>query len=320
MIIPHFSKYWIDLFDNVDNANDDSEDSDGFWVVFLRENIWQDTKFRMNFLNHLAKYMNQFRIPFIRVSSPYYDRLIVFTSCAKREIKNIQISLQQYFGFDNKNMIWKANFESTDSWDKTGWLYSMNATLVAFENCIPKNKRNTQKFKRAIFSRSETYQKILEETIMQRKSMVVQPIFGNINYDLIKNSVFIIMPFSESWSDDICKCIKEVCVKQGIIATRGDDFMTPGVILDDIWKGINESELIIADITVHNANVFYELGIAHTLGKDVILLHQKDGEKVPFDINNRRYVSYGLLPSEFEKFKKDLNLVVKNFFGKDSMF
>lgn len=70
----------------------------------------------------------------------------------------------------------------------------------------------------------------------------------------------------------------------------------------------------IADVTTKNANVFYELGIAHTLGKDVILLHQKNSGKIPFDIITRRYLEYGMLPNEFSKFKKDLQTILKSFF------
>ena len=49
--------------------------------------------------------------------------------------------------------------------------------------------------------------------------------------------------------------------------------------------------MIICDLSGKNANVFYETGIAHTLGKEVILITQHDGD-VPFDLRSLRYISY----------------------------
>ncbi len=322
MIVPHFSQYWIDLYDDTRALRCNfffqelfKEQVDGFWVVFLRENIWKDTKSKIEFVNSVILFMIQNEIPYAKIASPYYDRLIIFTSCRKRNIKNMQIKLLQYFRFNQENMIWEAVFESENSWSEYGWLKIMSESFNSIESIVPKKSQDSKQFKDAISLRSKAYQRILKGITMQRKSMIVTPSFGKIDYEIQKNTIFIIMPFNENWSDDVCKCIKDVCRELGVIPLRADDFLTPGVIIDDIWAGINQAELIVADITEHNANVFYELGIAHTLGKDVVLLHQKDGASVPFDINSRRYVSYGLLPSEFEKFKLDLHSVIKNFFG-----
>ena len=61
--------------------------------------------------------------------------------------------------------------------------------------------------------------------------------------------------------------------------------------MEDIWKGINIANIIIADITNRNPNVFYELGIAHTLGKKIILLTQNIKD-IPFDLNRYRFICY----------------------------
>jgi hypothetical protein len=49
--------------------------------------------------------------------------------------------------------------------------------------------------------------------------------------------------------------------------------------------------LIVADVTGKNPNVFYELGLAHTIGKDVIIITQSDDD-VPFDLKYLRYIKY----------------------------
>lgn len=78
--------------------------------------------------------------------------------------------------------------------------------------------------------------------------------------------------------------------REGFSFSRADSLYGHN-ILEDIWIAINESSLIIADITSRNPNVFYEIGIAHTLGKKVILLTQKVTD-IPFDFKNYRHIIY----------------------------
>jgi hypothetical protein len=74
--------------------------------------------------------------------------------------------------------------------------------------------------------------------------------------------------------------------------SRADE-MHGRIIMEDIWKAINSAGLIIADVTTKNANVFYELGIAHVQNKDVLLLSQfKSKEDIPFDIFPFRRIDY----------------------------
>jgi hypothetical protein len=62
-------------------------------------------------------------------------------------------------------------------------------------------------------------------------------------------------------------------------------------IVEDIWELICTARLIVADVTGRNPNVFYELGICHTLGKEVIVITQAAAD-VPFDIRHRRFIEY----------------------------
>jgi hypothetical protein len=74
-------------------------------------------------------------------------------------------------------------------------------------------------------------------------------------------------------------------------AGRGDDFFGSDYVIDDIWNAIYHANGIIADCTGRNANVFYELGIAHTLGRRTLLLAQNQND-IPFDLRHRRYHLY----------------------------
>jgi hypothetical protein len=79
----------------------------------------------------------------------------------------------------------------------------------------------------------------------------------------------------------------------GLEVFRGSDIYKPGIILEDIVRDIIESEVIIAEITSSNANVFYELGYAHALGKQTILLADRASAMLPFDIRGYRVIFYG---------------------------
>jgi hypothetical protein len=85
--------------------------------------------------------------------------------------------------------------------------------------------------------------------------------------------------------------------------------------MEDVWTYLNQARLVIADITGENPNVFYELGIAHTLGKEVIIITQETMKPVPFDVGHVRYIRYSLTPEvkAFDlKLQDTINQVLKD--------
>ncbi len=92
-------------------------------------------------------------------------------------------------------------------------------------------------------------------------------IFGNIA-DGDWPEVLVLMPFSPDlqpvFEDHIRKVVVDTC---GFSCARADQFMSPNAIIHDIWSALNRARLVIADCTDMNPNVFYEIGVAHTLGK-----------------------------------------------------
>jgi hypothetical protein len=68
------------------------------------------------------------------------------------------------------------------------------------------------------------------------------------------------------------------------------DLNTPGNIVDQVWQGIRSADVVIAEFSSLNANVMYELGLAHALGKEVIAISQQ--EALPFDIRSLRRITY----------------------------
>ncbi|MFY0644239.1 MAG: hypothetical protein JXR19_07215 [Bacteroidia bacterium] len=113
------------------------------------------------------------------------------------------------------------------------------------------------------------------------------------------------MPFKEKWSEHLYKeIISKNAISNDISPLRADEMFGRNV-LDDIWKGIYESRFVIADISVPSENVFYELGIAHTMGKKAILLSQNI-ERVPFDLRNQRIIVYSDDSSGYRTLNKEL--------------
>jgi len=72
---------------------------------------------------------------------------------------------------------------------------------------------------------------------------------------------------------------------------RADDLFRSSNIVHDIWDAVSESRVLLADLTNKNANVFYELGLAHAAKKPVLLLTQSI-EDVPFDLRALRVIAY----------------------------
>ena len=104
------------------------------------------------------------------------------------------------------------------------------------------------------------------------------------------NLVSIMMPF-EAGLTGVFEAIRETAASVGLQCMRADDIWNHDVLIQDIVSLIGRSRIVICDCTGRNANVFYEAGIAHALGRDVILITQSDAD-IPFDLRHLRYAKY----------------------------
>lgn len=102
--------------------------------------------------------------------------------------------------------------------------------------------------------------------------------------------VSVMMPFAPQF-DNLYEVLAETCANSGFRCSRADDIWLNDAIVEDVVHLIATSRVVIADLTERNSNVFYEIGIAHTLGKDVILITQSQND-VPFDLRHLRYLTY----------------------------
>lgn len=126
--------------------------------------------------------------------------------------------------------------------------------------------------------------------ISQKKSfLALNGVPDNTTID--SQSVFVLTPYHEQFSDTFTT-IKNSCSSVGLNAKRGDEEHVSGDILSHTLKLMTQARLIIANIDGRNPNVFYELGIAHALNKDIIIV-SSSLEDVPVDVKSNRIVLHG---------------------------
>ena len=105
-------------------------------------------------------------------------------------------------------------------------------------------------------------------------------------------SCFVMQPFAPPHGDYFEKIFKPAIDKTGLKPVRADaDIFATGKIIDQIWRGINTAKVLVAELTTRNANVLYELGLAHALKKPVVLVSSNQPD-VPFDLQHIRVIYY----------------------------
>jgi hypothetical protein len=145
-------------------------------------------------------------------------------------------------------------------------------------------------------------------------SIVVKPYFGRPNEQKEPIDLFVLMPFEPALKPVYEDHIVNVVQNLGLTVARGDNFFTVHSIISDIWAAIYTARAIIADCTGRNPNVFYEIGLAHVLGKPVILITQSSDD-VPFDIRHLRYIQYEYTPRGMRIFEEKLADTLKTELG-----
>lgn len=120
------------------------------------------------------------------------------------------------------------------------------------------------------------------------------------NADDSTRSVFVISPIGAAGTPESIKAqaVLDYIIRQALTlptwkVIRADEEADSGSITHKVIERIATSDLIVADLTDHNPNVFYELAVAHGYDKPVVNL-MTDGQRMPFDIVDQRAVFYDL--------------------------
>lgn len=129
---------------------------------------------------------------------------------------------------------------------------------------------------------------------------------------------FVLIPFNKEFDDIYQLGIKKSCADCNITSTRVDEQIFQESILERIYRQIDAADVIIADLSMQNPNVFYELGYAHAKEKMCIHLIQEK-KKIPFDLAHHRHIIYdsitnlnAQLRSEITWVKNEVENIKKN--------
>lgn len=105
-----------------------------------------------------------------------------------------------------------------------------------------------------------------------------------------KDLAFVIMPFAKGY-DEVYSWIDETAKACGLKCLRADKEIFIGGIMDKVRENILKAGIIIAELSEKNPNVYYELGLSHAIGKNVIMLSQSL-DSIPFDLKHLKIVLY----------------------------
>lgn len=146
------------------------------------------------------------------------------------------------------------------------------------------------------------------------KGMAVTSVFGRPRQPDEKTDVFVLMPFNAKMEKVYTNHIKKMGEELGLNIRRADDIFTSGPFMEKVWDGICAAQLILADCTEKNPNVFYEIGIAHAVGKKVVLITRADKD-IPSDIKHYDYIPYVYDPEGVDQLIEKLRVFIKAHFG-----
>ncbi|HEV7242720.1 MAG TPA: toll/interleukin-1 receptor domain-containing protein [Thermoanaerobaculia bacterium] len=104
---------------------------------------------------------------------------------------------------------------------------------------------------------------------------------------------FVLMPFSPRSDIFYREVIKPTCEAAGLRCERIDEQIFQGSILERIYDQIDAADLVIADLTAKNPNVFYEVGYAHAQKKPALLLTE-NADDIPFDLKHYQHIVYNV--------------------------
>ncbi len=162
--------------------------------------------------------------------------------------------------------------------------FSLNAEVPTLRNCMIYESRteldipNDFEFSRNHWAVKDVdlYRFLLRNVRPRRQRPTVFQISEHESIETALASAM--MPFNPSLNE-VYESIQQACTSVGIRCRRADDIWENAAIIQDVVALIDRSRIVICDCTGRNPNVFYEIGIAHTLGREVILISQSPIQK-----------------------------------------
>jgi hypothetical protein len=121
---------------------------------------------------------------------------------------------------------------------------------------------------------------------------------------------FVVMPFEDGFKPIFTDLIKPALEEAGYVVERADSFIDQRNILAVVVKKIAAADIVVADLTTLNPNVFYELGLAHALRRPTVMIAQSM-DSVPFDLRAYRVIVYSTQFNEVHRLKTSLKEIAE---------
>jgi len=129
-----------------------------------------------------------------------------------------------------------------------------------------------------------------------------------------KGNCFVVMPFGEKqlrdgktfhWDSHYKVVIEPTIESVGMTPVRADEIYGAQSLMDRVWRGIQEAEVVVADLTGRSPNVLYEVGLAHVIGKRLLILTMY-ADDVPVDLAEFVQIRYSIEGMQLVQFTREL--------------
>jgi len=137
------------------------------------------------------------------------------------------------------------------------------------------------------------------------REMVINPVFQIRQFSEREAGCLMVMPLEAYWSDPIWNCVKHTLEGLNYKYLHRAYALNEEGTLENTWQAMNEVDWIIVDLTYRQPDVFYILGIAHTLGKDVLMITQHERD-IPLELRKFNYLVYDNNLAGLEKLQIEL--------------
>lgn len=145
---------------------------------------------------------------------------------------------------------------------------------------------------------------VSSENKIGRKIVFSPNIFSIPSEAVDPQLIAVMMPFNPSFSN-VYTAISNAATDAGFTCKRVDDIWNHSTVIQDVFSLIFQSFIVVCDFSDKNPNVFYEAGIAYTLGKHVVPITQSK-QDIPFDLQHHRYAKYLNNGEGLEALKQEL--------------
>lgn len=168
--------------------------------------------------------------------------------------------------------------------------YEGNAHRVLF-NVVEHNPANLQIVEDFVSERYGGPEENISTAPSKSRQISFTPSVFEVPEESVDAALVAVMTPFQPQFEPVFLTIQDAALQCGFTAVRAKDIWQHSVVIQDVFSLIFRSKIVVCDFTGKNPNVFYEAGIAHTLGKHVVPITQAEAD-IPFDLRHHRFLPY----------------------------